>query len=283
MRRNNKQLYESIIRDISQIIKRNINEAEDLTTRSKRRLNDLLNGPNADDWRYYKNQLNKCVEGKRKERVQTWYDILKTQKPEFAKRLEDEFENYLSDNQRKQIQEEKRKKEEEEQKRREEERKQAQQKAEYDKQMSNAFDLICKFLDYNDKLKSIAYRSSRWNSYGGRIGSYSHQWYTASDKKISDIYSVIRRQSKNIIIRTSWSGGYDHDWGMRYEGGESWDTYNDYSYNLNGSYDDESSITLYTVKNCPKPLLKKCLDEIRDKVPLLTDEDITELYQDIVS
>ena len=77
-RNNNKKLYESIIKDVAKIIKRNINEAEDLKARSERRLNDLLNGPHANDWRYYKNQLNKCAEGKRKERVQTWYNILKT-------------------------------------------------------------------------------------------------------------------------------------------------------------------------------------------------------------
>lgn len=283
MRRNNKKLYESIIKDVAKIIKRNINEAEDLKARSERRLNDLLNGPHANDWRYYKNQLNKCAEGKRKERVQTWYDILKTQKPDFAKNLEDEFEEYLSEDQFNQMQEEKKQKEEEEKRRREEERKQAQQKQELDKQMTNAFKLICKFLYRNDKLKVIAYRSSNWHSYGGRIGQYSHQWYTASDKKIKDIYSFIRKQTKEIIVRASWSGGYDYDFGMRYDGGENWDKLDDYSYNLQGSYDSETSLTLFTVQRCPKPLEAKCVNEIREQVPLLSDEDIIDIYQSIVS
>ena len=70
---------------------------------------------------------------------------------------------------------------------------------------------------------------------------------------------------------------------MRYDGGENWDKLDDYSYNLQGSYDSETSLTLFTVQRCPKPLEAKCVNEIRDQVSLLSDEDIIDIYQSIVS
>jgi len=249
-------------------------------TRSEQRLRDLLKDPYK-DWRHYRNQLNKCAEDKRRERVQTWYNILLEEKPEFAKKLEQEFGDYLSEEQEigRQQREDEARKAQEEQQRQEREVRQAKENKE--KQEKKAYEIICNFLYRHDRLAEVASRHSKWNSYGGRIGSYSHQWSRSNGRPIKDIYDFLSRieRSHTLIKKVSWTGGYDHDFGVDYEGGTVWKPM-DYKY-INGSYDSDEDCTIYYAKRCPKPIIKECLTKVKEQCQALSEVEITNIFNSL--
>lgn len=240
--------------------------------RSEQRLHDLLNGPHANDIRYYFNQLDKCSEDKRRERVQTWVEILKQEKPDFAAKIIEKYSDYLSEEQ---VTAENERKTELERQREEEARlarERAAKEKEHKQQSADLFKFVCEFLKKNDRLTEVARRNPKWNSLGGRIGSYSHAWTRPDGRKISDIYALTNRYD-DLLVNVYWHGGYDYDFGVNYEGGSVWKWERDWS-NMDGSYDSDEYVTLYKVKRCPRSLIQSCVKEATEKFTALSQEEI---------
>lgn len=132
----------------------------------------------------------------------------------------------------------------------------------------------------------VMYSSKNWNSYGGRIGNYSHTWYTASGNKMSDsraddkIYDCA--YNGGYFFTTSWDGGYAYGGSIKYNGGTAYELLTnakDVFDQLGRTSDQEVSI--YRINKLKMKDVSAYTETLVNKIPDITMNEIMEAFNAI--
>ena len=120
---------------------------------------------------------------------------------------------------------------------------------------------------------------SNWNSFGGRIGQYSHYWTNSNGNRMSD--SATRNSLDKYkfdgkhFCRVSWDGGYSYEYSVNYNGGEEYTDNIIKAIKDNLDYASEHSVTIYAYPRLTTKLVKE-IKNVLTEIENIADDEINE-------
>lgn len=103
-------------------------------------------------------------------------------------------------------------------------------------------------------MRELVKSNHKWNSFGGRIGNYSHQWVKANGAgiKYPENYIIDLDRKYNCWSKIKWDGGYNYDFGIDYKSGGTWIKGAYEGYKEVNRYDSDEFCTIYKLGRCSK-------------------------------
>lgn len=156
-------------------------------------------------------------------------------------------------------------------------------KRQSDKRVDKGVDIAIKEICNYSQTKCVMHSYPSWNSFGGRIGNYSHEWYNSNGNKMTDRVAENRLYDMGrlggYVAVGHLNGGYSYDFGITYDSKDYY--YRNPSIAIKEclSYSSDMSVYIYKIPKLTDKLLTQIKDSVVKNVLKITENELDKVIK----